>query len=449
VLILDFFQEWASARNLCNGLPIYANQEITAERYLGYRRQPDDLFFIEINAHPPTAVLLALPFAALDYREAFFAWSLFSLAALVVSLAVVVRQLGIAFSPWLLVPAATLLLLCNPLRQQINQGQLNLVLLLLITGAWAADRTGRPWQAGVWLGLATAVKLIPGFLFLYFLLRRQWKPVVAGIGAFVATTVLTAAVLGLETYQSYVTDVIPKVAEWRSGWNNSSLPGLWNKLFDPGTMGGYVQPVLRAPLLAKLGTLLSCAAVIAVLAPTVWRARSRTDEDLAFGLMIVAMLLVSPVAWEHYFVLLPLPLVLLWRHLPPRGVSRWLFRGLLVILWLSPAVFYYLLMRVGWHQRGQYVAPPAQTLTALSLQLYALLALFFLGLFVAGKLRRQGNSVASTSPSGTAPQPALLTLTEDLPPPGGCVLEHVPVQGGMNVGQLATPPPHDLGGRGE
>ena len=34
------------------------------------------------------------------------------------------------------------------------------LLLLLITGAWAAERSGRPWLAGGLLGAATAIRAI-------------------------------------------------------------------------------------------------------------------------------------------------------------------------------------------------------------------------------------------------------------------------------------------------
>src|SRR5207253_2522977 len=187
-------------------------------RYLGYQRQPRDRFFLEVNAHPPTSVLLAVPLARLDYPDAFLVWSLSSLAALAASVWLVVRHLRIPFSVWALAPALTLLLACNPFRQQMNQGQLNLVLLLLLTGVWVADRSARPGWAGALLGAATAIKLFPAFLFLYFLLRRQRRVVAAGVLSFAVLTGLTAALLGPATYRCYVEEVLPQVAQFRDWW---------------------------------------------------------------------------------------------------------------------------------------------------------------------------------------------------------------------------------------
>jgi hypothetical protein len=157
----DFFQEWASARNHLEGRPVYENQEKTLPLYLNRTRDPGDRHFVEVNAHPPTAVLLVLPLARLEFHDAFLTWNLASLVMLAIAAGLVIGALGPRPSPWALLPAAALLLVCNPLRQQINQGQLNGVLLLLITGAWLADRSGRGWLAGALVAAATMIKLFP------------------------------------------------------------------------------------------------------------------------------------------------------------------------------------------------------------------------------------------------------------------------------------------------
>src|SRR4051812_26868986 len=78
--VTDFFQDWASARNYLDGLPIYTNHQVTIPRYVG----PVDpiCYSNQVNAHPPTSVLLLLPVARLDYRPALLVWNLTSLAML-------------------------------------------------------------------------------------------------------------------------------------------------------------------------------------------------------------------------------------------------------------------------------------------------------------------------------------------------------------------------------
>src|SRR5262249_31210816 len=134
---------------------------------------------------------------------------------------------------------------CHPLRAQLSQGQLNLVLVALITGAWAADRSARPGLAGILLGLATAIKLVPGFLLVYYAARGRWRVVLAGVGAFAVSTAVTILVVGLPAYASFVHEVLPHVGKlYSDAWINVSLSGLCHKLFAAN--GPLVRPLVES-----------------------------------------------------------------------------------------------------------------------------------------------------------------------------------------------------------
>jgi hypothetical protein len=377
-ILVDFYQDWASARNFLQGRPVYEPQRESSQRYLGHSPEGDDPYFIDINAHPPTAVLLSLPFAGLSYPNAVLAWNLLSLAALAASVWLITRQLGMRWERWHVLPAVALLMICWPLRQQIQQGQLTLLLLLLIVGAWAANRWGHEKWAGVLLGIAAVIKIFPGFLFLYFLFRRQWRVVGVGAVTVLVLTGATLAVLGEEAYISYVRDAPPLVGEWRSSWNNCSLPGLWSKLFDPGSKGSAVAPLLHNPALARVLVVVSCALIVALLAVLVQRAQSRPDCDRAFGAAVAGMLLLVPVTWEHSLLLLLLPLAVLWIRWPAGCRQRRVVEVAAMLLVLKPGI-YHQLFRVGSQQVSDRVMSSAtDALLVLSIQCYALVALFVL-----------------------------------------------------------------------
>jgi alpha-1,2-mannosyltransferase len=335
-----------------------------------------------MNAHPPTSVLLMLPVASLNYHRALLTWNFASLLMLGASLGITVRGLMVPFSAWSILPTAALILLCQPLRMQFFQGQWNLVLLLLITAAWIADRSGRPWWAGALIGLATAIKLFPAFLFLYFALRRRWSALLAGALTLAALTGLTAAVLGPQCYRTYIHDVLPQLERFRGSWFNTSLVGFWTRLFNPATVGGgRVEPIWRSPIAAQAGILLSWLAVVAVLTRVVRRSRSRVELDHAFWLSVTAMLLVSPIAWDHAFLLLPASAITTYLRLPPAKSATYLFFLVMAILWMWPVTLPSTIIP-GGHSHG--LATPVHSLTILSFQTYALLALFSLGASVAG-----------------------------------------------------------------
>lgn len=396
----DFFQEWASARNYFDGLPIYTNHAVPIERYfagkLDVRRS-----LVIVNAHPPTSVLAAFPFAGLDFHRAFLVWNLVSLPMLAISIGLVFRELALPFGAWSILPLISLLLLCSPLWQQIHQGQWNLCLLLLITGTWAADRSGRPRLAGVLLGTATAIKLFPGFLLLYFAQRRRWATVGAGLATLAALTGLTLAVLGAGTYVAYARDVLPEVQWFRVGWNNNTICGFWSRLFDPepGRVRDFSrsEPIIYDPTLSKWLTRSSIAGLLLIYARAIHRSRPGRDDDKAFSLAVTTMLLVSPIAWEHYFLLLLVPLAVLYLGLPRRPAARICFLTISAALWLSPVLVW------TWTGIGGNVARPIDNLVVIPYQFYALLALFALGI-VELEAGRAPDPLGSTTPDGVLHQ---------------------------------------------
>lgn len=399
----DFFQEWSSARNLLEGRPIYEETGVSVERYLGYHLAAGQRLTIRYNAHPPPSVLLAVPFALLDYRNATLAWNLVSLVAFGLSLQLVLRALQIRTSASAVFPLVTLLLLCDPLREQVRQGQLNCAILVLITGAWALERAQRPGWAGVMVGLATGIKLFPGFLLVYLGMRGRWRAVVAGAMTCLVLTMLTAGILGPGAYVDYASEVVPSLKQFGAWWPNSSVWGFSAKVFSPeppassfeqvATLGETVGdgsvtvgdnlpvyprvPLYKSAFLSRGVAFLLALSMVAALGLVARRLGRAIDEDVGFSLAVTVMLLVAPITWPHYFLLLMLPWIVVWKRMASSAVARGAFLMLTLLLWVSPSALYTLAIPYTIHG-GRPVwglATPTHTLTVLSLQTYALVGL--------------------------------------------------------------------------
>ena len=369
----DYLQDWASARSYWLGLPIYTPHSTTIPLYLG-RPQTKSEREIEYNAHPPTSVLIALPMGRLEFSEALLAWNLVSVAALLASLAIVAA--GLPELKALVLPAAALLPFCLPVYGNLQQCQLNLALLLMVTAAWAVDRSGRPGAAGLLVGTAAAIKLFPAYLVVYFVARRRWRAILAAGASFLALNLATATVLGRQAYEDYFHVVLPYMRVFPTLGYNFSFAGFWNKLFDPVGEGGVVIPLWPSPAIARGGTLLSDLAATAVVAALAYQARTPARRDLAFGAAVTAMLLVSPVTWDISMVFLLVPIALVARTAEK---SPWMPTALVLILTIlclpqKP------LTELASIDRTCPVVSPAFMLGHASLKFYALLGVFFLGL---------------------------------------------------------------------
>jgi hypothetical protein len=386
ILIPDFFQEWFSARLWREGRSPYTPLREGTRRYLGVGSDPRSLM-LELNAHPPPAILVALPFGGLTFRAAFALWNGLSLLALAASIWLVVRTLHPPVPAWAVLPAAAGLVVSFPFWQQMIHGQLNLVLLLLVTGGWAADRAGRQWLAGALVGAALALKLFPGVLLVYFLAAGRWRVALGGLVAALGLSVLAAVVLGPGVFAAYAVEVLPVTSGFARVWSNLALAGLWHKLFDPDpNWGSWVQvvPIVQSPEAAWALTCLSSLAVAGLVAWSARRARSLRERDWAFAAAVAGMILATPVAWDHYCLLLLLPVVLL--ASPEAGMGRrFLFWPAVAVLEVSPyklAPLGLTLCDLRYTAGASFVSPPWASAAVLTLPTWALATLF--GLVVIG-----------------------------------------------------------------
>ena len=329
-----------------------------------------------MNGHPPTSVFLAFPFIKLRFSRAFVAWNIVSLASLAVSLWIVQRQMKFRFSIWSVAPLVALLLLCFPLWEHCQHGQLGLVLLLLVTSAWAAERSGYPWLAGVFLGTATALKLFPIFLVFYYAPAGPLD----GFNRWAGNNYLSHGCDSTRARDRSLSNLFP-----HSPLRQPVVSGRLEQRLALGLLEPAVRPapgrertlwlsqaLYYSPALATALSLISSAVICGVLIWEVRRDAEGEGTDLTFGLAVTAMLLISPICWAHYLPLLLVPLAVVWVKLPPCLFARTLFLLLITAFWLDYPVVW---TAFGLHGRR---ATPVDSVGVLSYQFYALLGFFAL-----------------------------------------------------------------------
>src|SRR5436190_1481774 len=79
--LIDFTQDWVSARNYFEGRSIYAPHTETYPHYFDLSQVQGSLV-LGYNAHPPASVLVILPLGWLDFFTALAIWHILSLLAL-------------------------------------------------------------------------------------------------------------------------------------------------------------------------------------------------------------------------------------------------------------------------------------------------------------------------------------------------------------------------------
>ena len=241
--------------------------------------------------YPPAAALFAVPLALMPWPAAQLAW----VPVIYVPLAVVI---WFAFAPLLrragrlrAVVFAVIFAACAylfPVRDEMRFGQVDMVLLALAVTDCAA-RAPR-WPRGALVGLATAIKLVPGVFIVYLWLSgRRRAAVTAAVTA--AAWTLGAWLLLPRDSVTYWTSAIFQSGRLgsNSGTSNQSLRGILLREFLPGQAPGALWAVLAV------------AVAIAGFALAGRLARQGREME---GIAVTALLwvLLSPVSWIHHLI---------------------------------------------------------------------------------------------------------------------------------------------------
>lgn len=370
-LVRDFFQDYTSARFHATGISPYASLEGEYQRQFGKVGDDRRWHYGRANPHAPASLLPVLPLAAFDYPTAALYWNLFNLACIAGALLLIAGELKWPTGLAGLLLTVAVLLPFSPLYGQVLHAQNNGVVLLLLVWFWSCLRHGKDEAAGLFLGLATALKLLPGLLLIYLLLRRRWLALAWATLAFGGMQVLAWFLFGTADFRFWLEHLAPHTAEFRTGWLNQSLHGYWARLWEPSVKVPGSVPLLQAPWVGQiLAYGFSLGLVLLLVPPTL---RPTGDDDRVVGLWVTTMLLVSPLTWDHYLLLALLPLAILWNRLPDGTGWAVAFGAVVSLLWLHPAYVWNRLVPGGF---AHGTALPWQSATFISYKFFGLLLLF-------------------------------------------------------------------------
>ena len=284
----DFDVYLRGARDLASGRPLY-------DPFLHAAGDPSLRYaFI----YPPLFAFAMLPFLLLPAAVAPVAWLLITQGALAFTFVLVCRQLRVDRLVGLL--ALLVMLAFYPLWADASQAQANLLILLLVTLGILGISEGKP-KAGIWIGLAAALKLTPALLLLWLLVERRFRAAAWMMAGFASVTALAFVARPMDSL-TYARAVLPQLAAGTAYWSNQSVAGMVARLF---TANPYTTPFADLAWARVLVVVLLLAGFVFWL-----RTGARQREPLVQAFTFLPLIpLASSVSWEHHLVIL---LPLLW-----------------------------------------------------------------------------------------------------------------------------------------
>lgn len=296
----DFLAYHQAAARLLNGQALY-DMSYTETGGFG-------LFY-----YPPTFAPLIVPLGLLAATSATWVWICGSLLAFVVGIWILPVSRTVRW--WILLLAG----LSFPFVYAIKLGQVGPVLFLAFAVGWRWLEN--PVRLGVSAALGAAIKLQPGVILAWALFTGRVRAAVVGVLALAVLAVLAAPLTGLDAWADFLT--------------------LVRTVTDPITTKQNLTPGAVA---YQLGAPIAVAAVIQVanavgVAVAFFAAIRWSTGESSYLVAVIVSQLVSPILWDHYAMLLLLPVAYLlaagrWWALAIPLVTAWPLVG------VTPAIAY-------------------------------------------------------------------------------------------------------------
>ncbi len=267
--------------------------------------------------YPPFFAVAAAPLSFLPFGAARLAWLALDLAMgagwVVLYLAWRRRDGTTAGTLEIGLIAVTLGLEFLPLIWALAIGQTTILLMLLLAGSILLAKRGRDVPAGLLLGAATAIKLTPALLIVYFAWRGRARLAAWGAATFVACSLGAVAALGPAVNVRFYTEIVPMMSGGTVYFLNQSLAALFDRLVSAGDVRQVALASSGAArALAALGSAALLVATAFGFARSRWSGEGRAPDGLGMDLEVSAVLLltllISPISWSHHYVLALIPL---------------------------------------------------------------------------------------------------------------------------------------------
>lgn len=212
-----------------------------------------------------------------------------------------------------------------PITRSYTLGQIQTPMTLMAGLALLAWQRGQRQVSGFWVGLCCAIKPHWAVVLLWSALRRELRFVVASVLTFFGLLAVAAYEYGVVNLKDYLSVLSYISQRGESYYANQSINGLVNRMLHNGNNLSWVKHEFPPYHVAvHAATVVSS---ILILVGTFFWTRRRFPEVLDLALVLLALTIASPIAWEHHYgVVVPVMAAVLWRtgrKSPEQGRWTW------------------------------------------------------------------------------------------------------------------------------
>jgi len=295
----DFGQLYAAALVLRENGDPYTNNYASVGAALKIEMTPG-----YESAEMPTLLLFLEPLTKLSLERAYWLWTMLNVICLAVAMFLLLRPSVSGLSTPTAWSLAALGLLYLPVSVQFEYAQTQIVILMLLAAAMRSMTRSHEPVAGFILATAGLLRGFPLLLIGYLFVRREWRTFWYSVVGLVIGVVLTWGMVGAPCLS------FARAAGWAMERvylqipNNFAVGAVVSRLFwnSSGFFLGEQFDIVR-----KIAMVVAYAVILGFTIRATLATHGKDRDWRAFSLWVISCILLSPIAWLHYFVLLIIP----------------------------------------------------------------------------------------------------------------------------------------------
>ena len=264
------------------------------------------------DVHPPFTILLFSPFTLFSYFLAERLWTLLSIIFLFGSLYLIFKiNNEKMFSRIGFLISALLFTFYFPIKFTLGMGQINFLILFLVTLSIYSLNKNKNYLTGTLLSLSIMIKFFPLFLLPYLIILKKWKTLFSFIAVSVIVLLFTFIVINPDINIYFYKNVLPTLLSgWKTDYYNQSLSGFLGRQIS----NGFARELSRI----FISLILVAVSYLIILKNNSQRT---TIVNLSFSLLITLTLLINNFSWQHHFVWLIFPFITIFYFIKNKKLS--------------------------------------------------------------------------------------------------------------------------------
>ncbi len=273
---------------------VYLNAAVTALAHGTVYSTQTTVQIIPFN-YPPTSLLFFLVCTVFPKTITSLIFLLSSIASLLIAIWLLTDMLFTKekrLTAFLLL--SSFFIQYFPTKFTLTLGQINILILLLITASFYYFRKNKDILSGFLLGIATLIKIFPCFLILFFVKEKKWKTILSFVLTIFIGIGLTLLLFSPTLFASYFGLIA----------GNLFLHGGEASYFDQSLNSFLLRLSVTSDIRLLLRVILTITSLFLFL-------KMKNKSLSYFGLIFSVFLFLPSFAWfHHYVILIPLCIVL-------------------------------------------------------------------------------------------------------------------------------------------